>query len=136
MRANRWFLYDGDCAFCGACARFIDNHVRPDARVVAWQFADLGALGLTVAQCDEAVQWVSVDEQGGRRVASGPRAIAEMLRRGGPLWRLLGRLLGSRPVLVAAGPAYRLVARHRDRMPGGTATCVLPADQRGIGPGL
>ena len=133
MGIPTWFLYDGDCAFCSRSARFLVRHVRTDVRVEPWQFVDLGSLGLTAAQCDEAVQWVSVDQYGRRRTASGPRAIAELLRRASLPWRLVGWVLASRPVLVLAGPAYRLVARHRDRLPGGTATCALPAAQRGTG---
>ena len=133
MGRHTWFLYDGDCAFCSRCARFLIRHVHTDVRVEPWQFVDLPTLGLTAAQCDEAVQWVSVDQAGRRWTASGPRAIAELLRRASLPWRLVGRVLASQPVLVLAGPAYRLVARHRDRLPGGTPSCALPAAQRGTG---
>jgi predicted DCC family thiol-disulfide oxidoreductase YuxK len=128
---TRWFLYDGDCAFCSACARFIARHIRTDARVVPWQFADLAALGVNASDCDEAVQWVSMNSTGAREAVAGPAAIAALLGRGGLLARLLGRVLAMRVSLVLAGPVYDFVARHRDRMPGGTATCVVPADRRG-----
>ena len=124
------FVYDGDCAFCSACARFIRRRIPTRARVRAWQFTDLEPLGLTAAECDDAVQWVSVDAAGGRVGAAGPAAIAQLLRSSGPLWRGLGRVLGSRPGLAIAWPAYRWVARNRHRMPGGTAECVLPSAQR------
>src|SRR3712207_1142233 len=38
------FVYDGDCAFCTACARFIERRIPADVDVVPWQFADLAAL--------------------------------------------------------------------------------------------
>src|SRR6185436_17813751 len=41
------FVYDGDCAFCSSCARFIERRVSSRAQVVPWQRSDLAALGLT-----------------------------------------------------------------------------------------
>ncbi|HET6215011.1 MAG TPA: DCC1-like thiol-disulfide oxidoreductase family protein [Micromonosporaceae bacterium] len=130
------FVYDGDCAFCTSCAEFIGRHVHvaagPDpVDVIPWQFTDINALGLTVQQCEQAVQWVGAD---GRR-AAGPEAIAELLRRGGPWWRPVGWLLGRRTVLELARPVYRWVARNRHRMPGGTAACALPVGAGGAGAG-
>ena len=127
------FVYDGDCAFCSACARFITRHVvkgRNSTVVTAWQFADLRALGLTEAECDSAVQWVGVDRVGKRIKAAGPVAIARLLRGSGWLWRGVGGLLGTRAVLAVAWPVYNWIARHRDRMPGGTAACALPQAER------
>jgi predicted DCC family thiol-disulfide oxidoreductase YuxK len=120
------FLYDGDCAFCSTCARLIRRWVpTTGVRIEAWQFVDLVSLGLTVEHCDAAVQWVSH-----RETASGPAAIARLLRASNLFWRTVGWLLGTRPALAAAGPVYRWVARNRHRLPGGTATCVLPAADR------
>jgi predicted DCC family thiol-disulfide oxidoreductase YuxK len=120
------FVYDGDCAFCTMCARFIERRIRTSAVVIPWQFADLGALGLTRAQCVEAVQWVPAEGP----TAAGPVAIARLLRSSGLLWRLAGRVLELRPVTALAWPAYRWVARNRHRLPGGTAACAVPADPR------
>jgi len=120
------FLYDGDCAFCSTCARFIERRIPTTARVVAWQFADLDALGVTERQAQDAVQWVGVDGQ----VRSGPAGIAALLRDAGSYWSVLGFLLGLRPVLWVAWPVYRLIARHRDKLPGGTKMCALPQAQR------
>ena len=61
----------------------------------------------------------------------GPVAIADVLRAGGTRgWRAVGTVLGTRPVLVVARPVYRWIARHRDRMPGGTPACAIPAAER------
>ncbi len=120
------FVYDGDCAFCTSCARFIERWIPTTAQVVPWQFADLDALGLTVGQCEQAVQWVAP----GRPTTAGPDAIAELLRASRYPWRPVGRVLGWWPVRRLAWPAYRWVARNRHRMPGGTAACALPAASR------
>ena len=141
------FLYDGDCAFCSSCARFIERRIPTRARIVPWQFADLAGLGVTREQAEAAVLWidgpsqvpaaplprggqVSPEPASGGRVAAGPAAIAALLRDAGSYWRLAGALLGLRPVLAAAWPVYHWVARNRHRMPGGTAACSLPQAER------
>jgi predicted DCC family thiol-disulfide oxidoreductase YuxK len=123
--ATPTFVFDGDCAFCSTCARFLERRIPTPAVVVAWQFADLGALGLTEEQCEEAVQWVS-----GAHRSAGPEGIGHMLVSAGSYWKVLGRLLLLRPVLAAMWPVYRLISRHRDRLPGGTAMCALPQAER------
>jgi predicted DCC family thiol-disulfide oxidoreductase YuxK len=116
------FVYDGDCSFCTSCARFIERRIPSHATVVPWQFADLPTLGLTQAQAEEAVQWVGEDGT----IASGPDAIALLLRDAGRLWQVPGRALQTTGVRAAAWPAYRWVAGHRHLLPGGTAACALP----------
>ena len=123
------FLYDGDCAFCTSCARFIERHIPTAAEVAPWQFADLEALGVSQDDAEASVQWI--DPRAGRRLnAAGPAAIARLLVDAGSYWRPLGWLLDRRPVRWIAGPAYRLIARNRHRMPGGTAACALPQAER------
>lgn len=119
-------MFDGDCSFCTSCARFIERRIPSTATVVPWQFADLGALGLTREQAEEAVQWVAADGT----IASGPDAIALLLRDAGRFWEAPGRALQLRPIRFAAWPAYRWVANHRHLLPGGTAACSLPQAQR------
>jgi predicted DCC family thiol-disulfide oxidoreductase YuxK len=119
------FIYDGDCAFCSTCARFVERRIHTSARVVPWQFTDIAALGVTRAAAEEAVQWVD-----SRGVVAGPVAIATLLRDAGSVWRPIGAVLATRPVLWLAWPAYRWVARNRHRLPGGTAACSLPQAER------
>ncbi len=120
------FVYDGDCSFCTTCAQFIERRIPTGARVVAWQLTDLDALGVTQAEAEAAVVWVAA----GQPTAAGPEAIARLLVDAGSYWRVLGRVLGLRPVLWAAWPVYRLIARNRHRLPGGTAACSLPQAER------
>lgn len=118
-------VYDGDCAFCTSSVRAAARlGLRPDV-VIAWQHADLNDLGLTQAQCEQALQWVS-----GSRVASGHAAVARMMLAGPLAWRPVGALLLTPPISWLAARVYRWVADHRGSLPGGTPACALPADQR------
>jgi predicted DCC family thiol-disulfide oxidoreductase YuxK len=120
------FLYDGDCAFCTTCARVIERRIPTSAAVTPWQFADLDALGVTQEAAEAAVLWVAP----GTPAAAGPEAIARLLVDAGGVWRPLGRLLALPPVRAVAWPVYRLIARNRHRLPGGTAACSLPQAER------
>jgi predicted DCC family thiol-disulfide oxidoreductase YuxK len=116
------FVFDGDCAFCTTCANFVGRWVPTPAEVVAWQHADLAALGVTRAEAIEAVQWVSP----GRAALAGPEAIGALLRSSNLFWRPFGWVLAIPLVRMAAWPLYRWVARNRHRLPGGTAACAVP----------
>jgi predicted DCC family thiol-disulfide oxidoreductase YuxK len=122
------FLYDGDCAFCTSCARFIERHIPTSARLLPWQFVDLDALEVSRADAEASVQWVPAHHDAGP--AAGTAAIAGLLVDAGSYWRLLGWLLELPPVRWIGGPAYRLVARNRHRLPGSTAACLLSQAER------
>jgi predicted DCC family thiol-disulfide oxidoreductase YuxK len=125
VHVSATFLYDGDCAFCSTCARFIERRLRPDAEVVAWQWADLDALGTTREAAEEAVQWID-----GGRVEAGPDAISRLLRASRWYWRPAGWVLAIPVVRWPAWPVYRWISRNRDRLPGGTPACALPQAHR------
>ena len=124
MRAT--LVYDGDCGFCTRSASLLDRWVRPDASIVAWQHADLDALGLTPEECQAAVQWV--DDHG--YVSSGHWAIAGVLGSGNPLWKVFALVLKLPGISELAGRLYGWVADHRMRLPGGTPACQLAPAQR------
>jgi predicted DCC family thiol-disulfide oxidoreductase YuxK len=113
-------VFDGDCAFCTSCARLLER-IGPEAEIVAWQVTDLDALGITAAQASEAVRWAGVDG----RVLSGHEAIAAALGEAGWPWRLAGRAITLPGVSSLAAVAYRLIARNRHRLPGGTPACAI-----------
>lgn len=119
-------VYDGDCGFCTSSARFLERRIPTSAEVVAFQFADLAALGTTRERAGHEVLWI--DRTG--RVSGGSDAIGRMLTDAGGLWRVPGVLMRVAPLSWLARAAYRLVADNRQRMPGGTAACRLPADRR------
>lgn len=119
-------IYDGDCAFCTRSARGIAARWVPGTAVAVPSSAladeDLEALGLTRADVDAAAWWV---DEAGRR-ASGDRAVAAALRIA-PGWPgLLGRAIAAPPLRWLAPTGYRIVARNRHRLPGGTPACAAP----------
>jgi len=120
------FLFDGDCAFCSASARFVERRIPTPARVIPSQRADLAALEVTREACLEAVQWIGPDGT----VLAGPVGIAALLRSSNTFWRAIGWLLGLRPVLVLAWPLYRWVSRNRHRLPGGSPACAVDLTPR------
>ncbi|HEX5527678.1 MAG TPA: DUF393 domain-containing protein [Solirubrobacterales bacterium] len=113
-------VFDGDCAFCTSSAHLLER-IGPEAEIVAWQLADLDALGITAAQATEAVQWIGADGT----VRSGHEAIAAALATAGWPWRLAARAILLPGVSSLAAAAYRLIARNRHRLPGGTPACKL-----------
>jgi predicted DCC family thiol-disulfide oxidoreductase YuxK len=112
-------LFDGDCAFCTSCVGLVERWIRPDAEIVAWQFADLEALGVSEAQASEALQWVEPDGA----ALSGHRAVAAMLGSAAAPWRIAAHILLLPGISWAAAHAYRLIADNRRRLPGGTPAC-------------
>lgn len=114
-------VFDGDCGFCTTSARAAERWLGLE-HVVPWQFLDLGEIGLTEEACSAAVQWIAVDGS----VASAERAVIAALRHARGVWAVLGTVLDLPGVRHLAGVAYRLVAKYRHRLPGGTAACRLP----------
>jgi predicted DCC family thiol-disulfide oxidoreductase YuxK len=119
------FIYDGDCAFCSSCVRYLERWVPSRARIVPSQRVDLGALGVTPQQAATAVQWLGDDGARG----SGPVAIGYLLSDAGSFWRAPGWLLRHPPVRWLAWPLYYWVSRNRHRLPGGTAACAITYTQ-------
>ena len=104
-------VYDGECAFCAGCARFLAR-AAPQVEVVAWQSTDLTQLPIDEREASEAVRWVGVDGT----ARSGHEAIAAALLAAGPGWRLLGRALLAPGASSLAARGYRLVAANRSRL--------------------
>jgi len=113
-------VYDGACAFCTSAVLVVER-IGPDAEIVAWQFTDLAELGITEEQATDAVQWVQIDGT----VRSGHEAIAAMLVTAGRIWKIIGRMILLPRISWMAAKVYRLVARNRYRLPGGTPACAL-----------
>lgn len=112
-------VFDGDCGFCTTTARWAERRVGKSVTVVAWQFLDLEAHGLTIEDVTTAAYWIDPDGV----VHRGHRAVAETMTAMGGLWTIPGRAIPHRPVSWIADGLYRLVARYRYRLPGGTRAC-------------
>ncbi len=117
-------VYDGDCAFCSTSARFAAQRLRrspADYAVEPWQRVDLAALGLTAAECDAAVRWVSADGI----PDAGHVAIARALRASRWWARPAGVVLLTPGISSVAARVYAWVSANRHRLPGGTPACSL-----------
>lgn len=115
-------VFDGDCGFCTSVARHFEKRSFTPITIAAWQLTDLSELGLTADMAAEEVYLVN-----DRGVFGGAECFAELMRiQGDPFHRMVAwgmRLPGIRD-LCAWG--YRMVARNRHRLPGGTPACELP----------
>jgi predicted DCC family thiol-disulfide oxidoreductase YuxK len=111
-------LFDGDCGFCTRSAGWL-RRVGIDADVTAWQFADIERYRISPAQAMSAVQWVGSDGS----VRQGHAAIAAALGQGGFVLRILGKFIVIPGLSALSALTYRLVAKYRYRLPGGTPAC-------------
>ena len=113
-------IFDGDCGFCTTSAEWAVRHVCQAANIVPGQRIDVTEYGLTLDDIAAAAWWV---DEGGRTYR-GHRAIGKLLQRGeGWWWPALGWLCLTPPFSWTAALIYRVVARFRHRLPGGTPAC-------------
>jgi predicted DCC family thiol-disulfide oxidoreductase YuxK len=120
-------IFDGDCAFCTSTANWLGRRLRADVSEVPWQRTDLAAHGTTPDRAQREVLWI--DRSG---VRGGAPAVAAALRAcRSRAWRAVGVALELPPLRWIAPSAYRLIARNRQRLPGGTPACALkPSSDR------
>lgn len=102
-------VYDGDCTFCKWCVRFLVRRTRRPLVCVAYQTADLSALGLTREQCEVSVQWVAADG----RQQSANFAAAAALRNARLPYSLFGVLINLPVIRKIAAFVYGQVAQRR-----------------------
>jgi predicted DCC family thiol-disulfide oxidoreductase YuxK len=119
-------IFDGDCAFCTASANWLAERLRrkngPDATLVAWQFTDLKELGTTQERAQQEALWVAPDGT----ISGGAEAFAAWLRFRGGLFGWTGATMSLPGVRRLAAAVYRLIAKNRHRLPGGSPACALP----------
>jgi predicted DCC family thiol-disulfide oxidoreductase YuxK len=116
-------VYDGDCGFCSASARWVSGKWTGvnRAHAIPWQEltpSGLAELGLTEDDVACAAWWF----KGGLRFR-GHLAVAHSLLLAGSGWRLVGRLLLAGWVQRPAAYGYEVVVRNRYHLPGGSAAC-------------
>lgn len=102
-------LYDGDCGLCTAFVRAASRRLRVPVTAIAWQRADLAALGVSPEDARLAIQWIRAD---GERL-QGHRAVAAWLHDAGRGWRVLAALMTAPGLDAVAAAVYRLVAANR-----------------------
>lgn len=116
-------VFDGDCGFCTSVARHFEKRSRAPIAITPWQRTDLAKLGLTSERAQQQVYLV----RDGLHFA-GAECFAELMRiQGDPFHRLVARTMRAPGMRVLSASAYRFVARHRHRFPGGTPACETPA---------
>jgi predicted DCC family thiol-disulfide oxidoreductase YuxK len=110
-----FFVWDGDCGFCGRWAGWLERRIRPGVPLIAYQdLDDLGAAGLTATDVERASWWVPPDG----RPRPGADGITTALRAGQPAWaRLAGVILALPVIRWITRLTYRLVAANRHRLP-------------------
>jgi predicted DCC family thiol-disulfide oxidoreductase YuxK len=124
-----WLIFDGDCGFCTAAARWITRHWVGPGGAVPWQELGrerLAAVGLTEADVAAAAYWVEADGTTRR----GHLAVAAALRASDRWRRAAGSALLLPPLSWLGRPGYWLVARYRYRLPGSTPACRVAPGER------
>lgn len=120
-------VYDGECGFCSASARWIAAQWSRPADMRAYQqlgAEGLAALGLTMREAQSAAWWVGAD---GRRWR-GHLAVAHALMQAHGWRRLAGRVIATKVMYVPAALGYALVARYRHLL-----SRVVSSDARACG---
>jgi predicted DCC family thiol-disulfide oxidoreductase YuxK len=121
-----WLIFDGDCGFCTSSAhwlaRRLDRPADPNVRLVPWQFTDLAPLGTTTERAKYEVLWVSPDGT----IRGGAAAFAAWLEFRGGACAIAGYAMDLPIIRTLAAAVYRLIAKNRHRMPGGSPACALP----------
>jgi predicted DCC family thiol-disulfide oxidoreductase YuxK len=112
-------LFDGNCGFCTAAARWGERRWPGVVEVMAWQHADLELLGLDAERCATELQFVEADGAH----AGGARAIGRWLRTAGGIWKPLGWLCLIPPTSWIAACLYKLVVANRRHLPGIEPAC-------------
>lgn len=114
-------IFDGDCGFCTTTANLIREKSSTPIEIHPWQFIDVTKYGLTQAQTMDKVFVVE-----GVKTFGGHRAFAKiLLLQKNPLVKLAGALIMYTPIALLARPGYRLVAKYRHKLPGGTPACKI-----------
>jgi predicted DCC family thiol-disulfide oxidoreductase YuxK len=118
---NATLIFDGDCGFCTSTANFIKVRSSVAIEIHPWQFIDVTNFGLTQAQTASRVYFV-VD---GKNYAGHAALAKVLLIQRNWLFKVFGGLMMTPPFSWLASLGYRLVAKFRHRLPGGTPACKL-----------
>lgn len=125
MDSRRVLIYDGDCQFCQLSLDFGIRNLSAFPEYVAFQRINPADFGLSLEQVRTQIWLVQI--QGTEYKAFGGHfAAAEILRvQPSRLIRALGRAMATPPFSWVAGFVYRLIAKYRHVMPGGSRQCKI-----------
>lgn len=122
MSANITLIFDGDCGFCTTTANAVVKRSKVPIVAIPWQFTDFSNYAITESDAADQVYLVVDGVPFG-----GHEAFAMILRvQPNAFLRFIGRVLSSRALAWLGRPTYRLIAKYRHRLPGGTPACKLP----------
>lgn len=124
-RTTPWLIFDGDCAFCTSSVNWLAKRLHrqdgSDPHLTPWQFTDLAAIGTTPERAQQEVLWLTPSGE----ISGGAQAFAAWLRHRGGAYGIVGTAMGLPVIRQLAGVVYRLIAKNRQRMPGGTPACAM-----------
>lgn len=115
-------VFDGDCAFCTTWVDRLRGRLPVFPEAQPWQWLDVGELGLSATDVRDSAWLVTAEARHG-----GHRAFTRLLiaqPRAG--LRFAGHLLETPPFSWIAALGYRVIARYRHALPGGTPACAAP----------
>lgn len=123
-RDQSTLVFDGDCGFCTSAVRWLEGTLPAPPPSHPYQLANLEELGLTAQEAADMVWLVATDRRGSLRQYGGYLAVSTLLRHQPAWgWRFLGVLMDTLPFSLVADAVYRVVARFRYVLPGGTPAC-------------
>ncbi len=111
-------VFDGDCGFCTSAARKFADFAGESATIMPWQSLELADYGLTEADVSTAAYWVQdgVNYRGADAFVHGLQVCRSP-------WPLMGKILGTPPIIWLARGFYPVLARYRHKLPGATNAC-------------
>ena len=117
-------IFDGECGFCLRLASWAERRLPPTVTIISSQSRNASAYGLNPRELTSAVYWIDARN----RAWSAEKAVARTLKAMGGPWSILGSAVALPGISLLAGVGYRLVARNRRRLPGGTDACQLASE--------
>lgn len=114
-------IFDGDCGFCTSSIKLIKKLIHKHPEIKPYQQTDLPSLGISREECQSAIKFFQESE----RIFSGAQAFAQFLKLSSPPWKLIGYFLDLPGIKWFSEFVYRLIARNRYHLPGGTPACEL-----------
>ena len=118
-------IFDGDCSFCTSSANWAVKHSKTPIQATPWQFTNLDDYGLNAALASEKV-WMVVD---GKKYGGSDAAAIWLIIKKNPLAKLAGHLMMFVAFRWIFALGYKVIAKNRHRMPGGTPACAMPSQK-------